>query len=208
MNTLTEAEQAAGWTLLFDGETMAGWRGYMMDSMPEGWDVVDGALVRVGPTRDIITTEIFRDFELSIDWNVDPGGNSGIFYRAVEGPEQIYFAAPEMQVLDDVAHADGASQLTASGSNYALHPAPAGVVEPAGEWNTARVVVDGNHVEHWLNGQKLLEYELGSEDWKRRVAESKFAEWSEYGTATEGHIGLQEHGDRVAFRNIKVRVIR
>ncbi|MGH7577764.1 MAG: 3-keto-disaccharide hydrolase, partial [Longimicrobiales bacterium] len=101
MNTLTEAEQAAGWTLLFDGETMAGWRGYMMDSMPEGWDVVDGALVRVGPTRDIITTEIFRDFELSIDWNVDPGGNSGIFYRAVEGPEQIYFAAPEMQVLDD-----------------------------------------------------------------------------------------------------------
>lgn len=208
MNTLTDEERAAGWQLLFDGTTTNGWRGYMMDAMPDGWQVVDGALVRTGPTRDIITTETFRNFELSVDWKVDPGGNSGIFYRAIEGPEQIYHGAPEMQVLDDEAHADGASQLTASGSNYALHPAPRGIVKPAGEWNTARVVVDGNHVEHWLNGQKLLEYELHSADWKRRVAESKFAEWPEYGMAEEGHIGLQEHGDRVAFRNIKVRVIR
>lgn len=208
MNTLTDAERAAGWKLLFDGTTTDGWRGYMMDSMPEGWEVVDGALVRAGPTRDIITTEQFRDFELSVDWKLEQGGNSGIFYRAIEGPEEIYHGAPEMQVLDDEAHADGASQLTASGSNYALHPAPAGVVKPAGEWNTARLVVEGNHVEHWLNGQKLLEYELHSDDWKRRVAESKFAEWSEYGMAEEGHIGLQEHGNRVAFRNIKIRVIR
>lgn len=208
MNTLTEAERAAGWKLLFDGASTDGWRGYMMDAMPDGWEAVDGALVRTGPTRDIITTETFRNFELSVDWKVDPGGNSGILYRAIEGPEEIYHGAPEMQVLDDEAHADGASQLTASGSNYALHPAPRGVVKPAGEWNTARIVVDGNHVEHWLNGQKLLEYEFHSEDWKRRVAESKFAEWPEYGMAEEGHIGLQEHGNRVAFRNVKIRVIQ
>lgn len=208
MNTLTDAERAEGWRLLFDGATTEGWRGYMMDAMPEGWDVVDGALVRVAPTRDIITTDVFRDFELSIDWKIDPGGNSGIFFRAIEGPEQIYFSAPEFQVLDDDAHSDGLTQLTAAGSNYALHPAPSGVVRPAGEWNTARILVDDSHVEHWLNGVKLLEYELGGDEWKQLVADSKFAEWPEYGMAAEGYIGLQEHGDRVAFRNIKVRVIR
>jgi hypothetical protein len=208
MNTLTEAEIAEGWTLLFDGQSTQGWRGYMMDGMPDGWEVIDGALVRVGETRDIITTEMYRDFELSLDWKVETAGNSGIFYRAIEGPPEIYFSAPEMQVLDDDGHADGASPLTSAGSNYALHPAPRGVVRPAGEWNTARIVIDNNHVEHWLNGEKLLEYELGSEEWEELVADSKFAEWPEYGQAEEGYIGLQQHGDRVAFRNIKIRVIR
>lgn len=208
MNTLTDAERAAGWQLLFDGETMDGWRGYGMDGMPDGWAALNGELVRVGETSDIITTETYRDFELSVDWKVEEGGNSGIFYRAVEGSGEIYFSAPEMQILDDDAHVDGGDALTSSGSNYALHAAPRGVVKPVGEWNTARILVDDNHVEHWLNDVKLLEYELGDDDWKERVANSKFSEWPEYGTAAEGHIGLQEHGDRVAFRNIKVRVIR
>ncbi len=206
-NTLSAAEQKAGWRLLFDGHTTKGWRGYMKQEMPAGWKVVDGALTRVAPAGDIITNEQFTNFELSIDWKVEPGSNSGIFYRAVEGPEEIYFGAPEMQVLDDAKHPDGKSELTSAGSDYGLYPAPRGAVHPAGEWNTARIVVNGTHVEHWLNGRKLLEYELGSADWKQRVANSKFKEWPEYGKAATGHIGLQEHGGGVAYRNIKIRVI-
>jgi len=204
-NTLTAEERAAGWRLLFDGKTTNGWRAYNGSGVPEGWQVVDGALTRVTPAADIITIEKFRDFELSLEWNVAPGGNSGIFYRAVEGLDYIYQGAPEYQVLDDERHADGKSELTSAGSNYALHPVPRGIVRPAGQWNEARIVVKGSHVEHWLNGRKVVEYDLGSDEWKRLVANSKFASWKQYGTAAEGHIGLQEHGDRVAFRSIKIR---
>jgi len=208
MNTLTEEERSAGWRLLFDGSTTEGWRGYMKDSMPAGWTAVDGTLARTAEGGDIITTETFADFELSFDFRVEQGGNSGLFYRAIEGPAFIYEGAPEYQVLDDEAHQDGASELTSTGSNYALHPAPRGVVKPAGEWNTGRVVVNGNHAEHWLNGSKIVEYELESDDWKQRVADSKFSAWPEYGKAKEGHIGLQDHGDPVWYRNIKIREIR
>jgi len=207
LNTLTAAEKEAGWQLLFDGSTTNGWRGYMRNDMPAGWQAVDGALTRVGRAADIVTIRAFRDFELAFDFNVDSGGNSGVFYRAVEGPQRIYHGAPEYQVLDDAVHADGRSPLTSSGSNYALNPVPRGIVKPAGEWNTGRILVHGNHVEHWLNGVKVVEYELGSPEWTTAVAGSKFAEWPEYGKAAEGHIGLQEHGSRVAFRNIKIRVI-
>ena len=204
-SALTPAEKAAGWRLLFDGHTTNGWRGYMQDGMPEGWQAVDGALTRVGRAGDIITSESYRSFELSLEWKIGPGGNSGVFYRAIEGPEAIYMVAPEMQVLDDAGHPDGQSPLTSAGSNFGLHPAERGVVRPAGEGNEARIVVDGNHVEHWLNGVKLVDYELGSPDWAELVANSKFIEWPEYGTATEGHIGLQDHGDWAAFRHIKIR---
>jgi hypothetical protein len=205
-NTLTAAERDAGWRLLFDGSTLNGWRGYRQEATT-GWEVVDGMIKRTGRGGDIVTTEEFDDFELTLDWRVEEGGNSGVFYNATLGLEQIYHGAPEMQILDDARHADGQSELTSSGANYALHPAPRGVVRPAGEWNTARVVMRGNLVEHWLNGRKIVEYELLSDDWKRRVAESKFTEWPEYGQATRGRIGLQDHGDPVVFRNIRIRVI-
>ena len=208
LNTLTAEERAAGWRLLFDGSTTNGWRGYMKDEMPAGWTASDGALARVAEGGDIITTEKFSDFELAFEFRVEKGGNSGVFYRAIEGPDYIYYGAPEFQVLDDAAHQDGASPLTSTGANYALHPAQSGVARPAGEWNTARIVVNGNQVEHWLNGQKVVEYELGSSDWVQRVAGSKFSEWPEYGKAGEGHIGLQDHGDAVWYRNIKIRELR
>lgn len=207
-NTLTEAERAAGWRLLFDGRTTQGWRGYQLDSMPAGWAVVDGALTRVGRTRDIMTVDQFGDFELVLEWRLDPAqerGNSGIFYRAVEGPQQIYFSAPEMQILDDASHPDGGSPLTSTGSNYGLDAPPPGLPKPLGEWNTTRIVIRDNRVEHWLNGTKAVEYVLGSPEWAAKVAASKFAQWPEYGKASRGHIGLQEHGSRVAFRNIKIR---
>jgi hypothetical protein len=204
-NTLTAAERADGWRLLFDGESTDGWRGYGRPDMPDGWRVVDGALTRVGPGGDIITEDVFRDFELALEWNVASGGNSGIFYRAIEGHGPIYMFAPEMQVLDDDAHADGLSRVTAAGANYGLFPAPEGVVRPAGEWNAVRIRVEGSHVTYWLNGERIIDYELGGPDWEARVAASKFAEWPDFGRAAEGHIGLQDHGDRVAFRSIRIR---
>jgi len=209
LNTLTPDERAAGWRLLFDGKTTAGWRGWKMDSLPSGWQVVDGTLKRVKPAADIITKEKFKNFELSLEWNIAKNGNSGIFYRASEDPgdNAIYWSAPEMQVLDDAGHPDGQSRLTAAGADYGLYPSPAGVVKPPGQWNQVRLVVNGNHVEHWLNGVKVVQYELGSPDWEAKVKASKFAPHPRYGRNAEGYIGLQEHEYPVAFRNIKIRVL-
>lgn len=195
------------WRALFDGTSTDAWRGYNRPDLPAGWQIVDGALTRTAQAGDIITKEQFANFELELEWMVRPGGNSGVFYRAIESADPIYHSAPEMQVLDDAAHRDGGSPLTSAGANYGLHPAPPGAVRPANEWNQVRLVVAGNHVEHWLNGQKIVEYELGSEDWKQRVANSKFIEWPAYGQAARGHIGLQDHGDWVAYRNIRIRVL-
>ena len=207
-NRLTAAERAAGWQLLFDGNSLEGWRGYNSEFMPTGWSVENGMLTRTGPGGDIITEQQFGDFEFYLEWLVGPGGNSGVLVRAVEGQEEVYHGAPEMQILDDAGHPDGRSPLTSAGSNYGLHGAPRGIVKSAGEWNSSRIVVVNNQVEHWLNGDKVVEYELGSADWLRRVANSKFAQWPEYGRASRGHIGIQDHGDRVSFRNLKVREIK
>ncbi len=210
-NTLTDAERAAGWMLLFDGKTTDGWRRYGADTMPPGWQAVDGALTRVGRGADIITTRQFADFELTLEWKLSPegpAGNSGIFYRAPESSTAIYWGAPEMQILDDARHGDGRSELTSSGSNYALHGVPHGTARPVGEWNHVRIVAHGAHVEHWLNGKKVVEYALWSPEWEALVAKSKFAEHPQYGRAKAGHIGLQEHGSFVAFRNIKIRELK
>jgi 3-keto-disaccharide hydrolase len=207
VSVVTPQEQAAGWRPLFDGKSTAGWRGYKKAEMPRGWEVVDGALTRVGQGGDIITNDQFGNFELVLEWNVAPGGNSGIFYRVTEEGQATYETGPELQVLDDARHVDGHSRLTAAGSLYGIYAAPPGVVKSAGEWNAVRIVVNGNHVEHWLNGVKVVDYELGSPDWEKLVAGSKFKEWPGYGRATRGHIALQDHGDRVAFRNIKIKVL-
>ena len=206
-NRLNATERAAGWQLLFDGNSLTGWRGYNSESMPTGWSAENGMLIRTGPGGDIITEQQFADFELSLEWLVGPSGNSGVLFRAVEGQEEVYHSAPEMQILDDAGHADGRSPLTSAGSNYGLHGVPRGIVKSAGEWNTSRIVVVNNQVEHWLNGDKVVEYELGSADWAQRVANSKFAQWPAYGRASRGHIGIQDHGDRVSFRNLKIREI-
>lgn len=204
-NTLTDAERDGGWRLLFDGETLAGWRAYDSETPPDGWRAEDGKLHRYASGGDLMTIHVFEDFVLDLDWKISEGGNSGIFYRAVTGLPNIYTGAPEMQVLDDAHHPDGQNPLTAAGSVYGIYPAPPGIVRPAGEWNHARIIVNGNDVEHWLNGELIVQYEIGTPSWKRRVADSKFADVPEYGAAREGHIGLQDHGDEVWFRDIKVR---
>jgi hypothetical protein len=207
MGTLTSEERAGGWRSLFDGATTTGWRGFKRSDVPAGWRVVDGALTRVGSGGDLITTDQFGNFELSLEWKVQPRGNSGVFYRVTEEGDETYHTGPEMQVLDDAGHPDGKSRLTSAGASYGLYPAPAGIVRPAGEWNQARVVAHGAHIEHWLNGTKVVEYELWSPDWEKRVRESKFNEWPKYGRAQRGHIAIQDHGDTVAFRNIKIKVL-
>jgi hypothetical protein len=205
-NQLSAEETAAGWKLLFNGRDASGWRSYRGQAEPGAWFVRDGALTKVQSTDDIITRDQFGDFELALDWKLSPGGNAGIFYRATEEYNHPYWSGPEYQLLDDAKHPDGRNRLTSAGAAYALYPSPAGIVKPAGEWNSTRILVKGAHVEHWLNGTKLLEYELWSPDWEAKVKASKFSEWPNYGRAKRGYISIQgDHEGELQLRNIRIR---
>lgn len=193
------------WETIFDGRTLAGWRGWRQPAGAKGWSVEDGALARTGNGGDILFDRELGDFELELEWKVAPGGNSGIMFHASETTQYPWEGAPEMQVLDDARHPDGKARETSAGANYALHAAPAGVAKPAGEWNRVRLVVRGPRVEHWLNGVNVVTYELGSDDWKARVAASKFKGMPKYGTFARGYLVLQDHGDRVWYRAIRLR---
>lgn len=207
-NRLSPEEAAQGFRLLFDGASLAGWESYRGGEPGKGWAVVEGALTFIPGSGggDLRTVEKFGDFELRFDWRAAPGGNSGVFYRSSAGPDGAWLGdGPEYQILDDAAHPDGRSRLTSAASCYAMYPSPAGVVRPATVWNEGRIVCRGNSVEHWLNGQKVVSYEIGSADWKRRKAEGKFRDFAGYGLAKTGHIVLQDHGDLVAYRNLRLR---
>jgi len=185
------------------------WRGWKSARFPAGWRIDGGTLIKQGEVEDLITHETFGDFELELEWQLSPGGNAGIFYRGTRGYDHIYWSAPEYQLLDDARHRDGRNRLTSAAAAYALYAAPAGVVKPADEWNTARIVVDGAHVEHWLNGRKVVSYELWSLDWKSKVAASKFAPYPNYGLAKEGLIGIQgDHAGTLTLRRIRIRALR
>ncbi|MEO7520213.1 MAG: DUF1080 domain-containing protein [Gemmatimonas sp.] len=207
-NTLTPRERNEGWKLLFDGTTLTGWQRYDGAPITAGWKAVDGALTRAERGgSDIVTVQKYRNYELALEWKLSPDGppgNSGVFYNVID-TGGIYWGAPEMQILDDARHGDGRSALTSTGSNYALHGVPHGTAKPIGEWNAVRIVVRGNHVEHWLNGAKVVDYDFSSADWKARMMASKFKDRPLYATAREGRIGLQEHGSFVAFRNIRIK---
>jgi hypothetical protein len=199
------ATAAAKGQALFDGKTTSGWRGYKSKEVPAGWKIESGVLVKEGKSDDIVTTAEFGDFDLSFDWKIAAGGNAGVFYRATEEYPKVYWSAPEFQLLDDATHKDGQNRVTAAGAAYALYAPPAGVVKPAGEWNTARIVAKGAHVEHWLNGRKVVEYELWSPDWEAKVKASKFVEWPNYGRAKKGLIAIQgDHEGTLSLRNIRI----
>ena len=204
-NILTEAEQKEGWKLLFDGKTTQGWHGFKKTTVPSGWQVKNDCLARVGSGGDIVTDDEFDNFELKLEWRVTPGANSGIFFRVSEDEDQPWRTGPEMQILDNAEHADGRNPLTSAGSNYALHAPGRDVTQPVGLFNEVRLIVNGPHVEHWLNGVKIVEYELGSPEWEKLVAASKFSSMPRYGREKKGHIDLQDHGDLVWYRNIKIR---
>jgi Domain of Unknown Function (DUF1080) len=197
---------AAAWRALFDGKLHDAFRGWHSEGMPDGWHVVDGALAKEGNVDDLVTKTEFGNFELELEWKIGEAGNSGVFYRATREYDQIYWSGPEYQLLDDVNAHDGRNRLTAAGSAYGIYACPAGVVKPYGEWNTTRLIVRGDHVEHWLNGRKVVEYELGSSDWKARVAASKFSKYPNYGLAKRGLIGIQgDHPGALALRHIRIR---
>jgi hypothetical protein len=207
-NVLSAAERSAGWRLLFDGKTTTGWRGYKTATMPNGWRVENGTLTKDSSVGDIMTVDQFGNFELSLDWKIGKGGNAGIFYRGTEEYDHIYWSAPEYQLLDDANAPDGKSRLTSAAAAYALYPPPAGIVKPAGEWNSTRIVANGAHVEHWLNGQKVVQYELWSPDWEAKVKGSKFNDWPNYGRAKSGYIAIQgDHNGVLTLRNIKIRTL-
>lgn len=214
-NTLTEEEKAAGWELLFDGKTTDKWRGYNHETFPTlGWKVMDGTIAveksgteEEGFGGDIITKEKFENFELSIDFLLTDTANSGILYRVVEVENTpIWHNAPEYQLLDNERYAEmGIDNKHFTAANYDLHPAETDYTKPIGEWNTARIILNNNHVEHWLNGNLVVAYDLESPEWAALVAKSKFAEYPGYGKTRNGYIGLQDHGHLVQFRNLKVR---
>src|SRR5438045_575308 len=201
---LTAEQRAAGWRPLFDGTNTAAWRGYKTQTMPSGWRIVDGVLTKSCAVEVIVTKDQFGNFQLALDWKLSPGGNAGVFYRGTEEYDHIYWSAPEYQLLDDARHPDGKSRLTSAGADYALYPSPAGIVKAAEHWNSSRILVNGKHVEHWLNGKKVVEYELGSADWEAKLKASKFATAPKYGREERGHIGIQgDHEGPLAIRNVK-----
>jgi len=206
-NQLSPAEQKQGFQLLFDGRTVNGWQGWGRKDMPKGWSAKDGALTLTPGLGggDIRTVEEYGDFDLRLDWRVGPAGNSGIFYRAKEGKGPGYLTGPEYQLLDNIQHPDGRNAVTSTGSSYALYPPTQNVVRPVGEWNTTRIVAKGNRIEHWLNGVKVVEYEINSPEWRERYLKSKFRGMAEYGKYPAGYLVLQDHGDPVSFRNIRIK---
>ena len=221
VNELTQQERDNGWQLIFDGQSTDGWRGYLKDEFPsQGWTIEDGALKVIGSGAgeaggggDIIYDEELENFELALEWKVSEGGNSGIFYLAeeIEG-EPIFTSAPEMQILDNERHPDarlGRDGNRMAGSLYDLIPAKPQNSNPAGEWNSVRITVQDGKVKHFQNGEQVVEYELWTDQWKNMVADSKFKDWQNFvnagGDDKKGYIGLQDHGDDVWFRNIKIR---
>ena len=225
-NQLTDAEREAGWQLLFDGETFAGWRGLGRDDVPQGhWRVEDGTIRKVAsgevPTAadgqpleggDLMTLERWRDFELSLEWKVAPGANSGVKYNVSEEMSQ---AAPplhaalgfELQILDDALHPDAQNgpNRTAGALYDLVEPSSEKELAPVGEFNQSRIVFEGGRGRHWLNGKQVLEYDLESEDFRARLERSKYAPIAGFADVRQGHLVLQDHGDDVWFRNIKVR---
>jgi len=200
--------QSPAWRVLFDGSSMQAWRGFKSDAMPAGWRVADGVLSKDGPVPDIVSRDQFGDFELELDWRIGDAGNSGIFYRGTEEYDRIYWSAPEYQLLDDINGEDNKTRLTCAGAAYALYPSPPGHLEPVGEWNRVRILARGPHVEHWLNGVKLLEFEQGSADWNARVQASKFKDWPNFGKSMRGHLAIQgDHPGTLAFRDIRIREV-
>ena len=209
--TLAAAPVAADeWQTLFDGKSLAAFRCYNQPEIPPGvWAIEDGALKTVPGIKngcDLITRDKYKDVEFELEWKVPAKGNSGVIYRVMEVPgKPSWNSGPEMQVLDDAGHKDGLDARTSAGALYALVAPTGKTLNPAGQWNKSRIVMKGDHVEHWLNDQKIVEYQWGSPEVQKAIAASKFKGMPNFMKAAEGHIGIQHHGEEAWFRNIRVR---
>lgn len=212
INTLSEKEKKEGWRLLFNGKNIDGWRTFQGKEIT-GWKVVDGVLNNSGVGNDhggdIITREKFQNFELSLEWKIAPKSNSGIFYHVNEKiGTAIYESGPEYQLIDDKGWPEKLRNDQYSGANYGMHAPKNAVVKELNEWNQTRIIVDGPHVQHFLNGVKVVDYELWNNDWKMLKEKGKWKDYPYYGMARKGQIGLQDHGGLAQFRNIKIKVIK
>jgi len=213
-NKLTDQEKKDGWALLFDGKTKSGWRNYKSDKISDRWKVANGELyldktVTAG-NGDIVTDKEYKNYELTIDWKISACGNSGIIFNVVEDAayENTYNTGPEMQVLDNTCHPDAKIIKHRAGDLYDLISSSKETVKPAGEWNQARIVSKNAKMEFWLNGTKAVEFTMHTPEWDQMVAKSKFNTMPAFGKALQGHIALQDHGDAVWFRNIKIRELK
>jgi hypothetical protein len=226
-NTLTAEEKAAGWRLLFDGKSFDGWRGLGREAIPEGhWIIENGTIKKIPSGKvpaqadgqplvggDLMTFDTFEDFELYLEWKICPAGNSGIKYNVSEEmskshPPRYAALGFEYQILDDDLHPDSREESHTAAALYDLIQPVGKTLKPVGEYNSARILFHGNHAEHWLNSVKVLEYDLGSEDFQRRVAKSKYRNIEGFAQKRKGHIVLQDHTDAVWYRSIKIREIR
>jgi hypothetical protein len=218
VNVLTPAERSAGWQLLFDGTSTAGWHGYNKQDT-KAWTIDDCSLKTSGTEGnygsdkrpDLVTDGEFTNFELSFDWKATKGGNSGVVYGIVEDTkyQAPWMTGPEYQLLDDVNFKEDIEPSQKAGSNYGMQPPDekAKMLKPVGEWNSTRIVVKDAHVEHWLNGRKILEFERWTPAWKALRDAGKWKDYPAYGSAKTGRIALQDHGSIFWFRNIKIRPI-
>ena len=198
------------WVVLFDGKSTDAWRGSSRTDFPsKGWVIDDNALKTVvgGDQVDLISKEKYQDFELELEWRVSPRGNGGVFYRGAEEGTAIWKTAPEYQVVDDDRHPHGKNPKTSAASLYGLIAPTGKKLQPVGEYNKLRIIAKGNHVEHWLNDVKVLEYVWGSQDLKDLIAQSKFSKFPGFAQESTGHIGLQHHGEEVWYRNIRIRTL-
>ena len=220
-NTLSETERKAGWRLLFDGKSTSGWHNFGKSSIGSSWKIDQGALYLDATRRadghwqaddggDILTKETFENFELRLEWKIGPCGNSGIMYNVVESKDYQYpwQTGPEMQVLDNACHPDAAFEKHRAGDLYDLIACAYETVRPSGQWNSVRIVVNKGKVQHWLNGRKLVEFEMFTPAWQQLIAGSKFRDMAGFGQSRRGHIALQDHGDPVWYRNIKIRPLQ
>ena len=209
VNELGEKEKAEGWKLLFDGEDASPWwRGYKKDGLPEAWKAVDSALVLKGKGGDLVTKDEYESFEFAVDWKISPGGNSGVMFKVKETDGPSWSTGPEAQILDNQKGHDPQK----AGWLYQMYPAEVDATKPVGEWNhfvlrCQKTATGTYHCTHWMNGVPYVDYEIGSQDWNERLAKSKFKDMPGFAKADAGHICLQDHGNEVAFRNIKIRIL-
>jgi hypothetical protein len=216
LNTLTAKEKKAGWKLLFNGTNTEGWHTYLQKDASAAWKVQDGALAldqaakkNGAPGGDLVTNDEYENYELTLEWKISEGGNSGIIFGVHEDPQfkATYLTGPEMQVLDDAKHPDGKITKHNSGDLYDLKKSEKNAVKPVGEWNKVKIQKKDGKLTFWLNGVKTVETTMGSEEWKTLVANSKFKTWKGFGEYAKGHIALQDHGNEVWYRNIKIHVL-
>lgn len=204
-NVLTEQEQKDGWKLLFDGKSTDGWRGYKKTEVPKNWVAKDGTLALIGKGGDLLTKDKYENFELSIDWKFDTEGNSGVIYHASEEGGQPYESGPEMQVM--IHPADKKPGKNDAGSFYDVLAPTKIATKAKGEWNTYKIICNGSKVEHWVNGEKVVDVDTASEEFKAKVAASKWGKVKIFNGTKSGHIDLQDHGSTIAFKNIKIKVL-